>query len=99
MRKSYPKSYPQQRWRKNGKIELYTKLLTLSTLKREKFVVYIVKKIEYLFCVEIIKLIKIRKKGKNILTIQIWKKSRKGQKKSVNFRRIVKKGYVGVLEK
>ena len=37
------KSYPQCRNGKTGKIELYTKLFTLSTEKWEKNLVYIVK--------------------------------------------------------
>ena len=44
MEKVIPKVIHNKDGEKAEKIELYTKLFTLSTIKREKYVVYIVKK-------------------------------------------------------
>ena len=49
MEKVIPKVIHNKDGEKAEKIELYTKLFTLSTLKGEKKVVYIVEKIEYYF--------------------------------------------------
>ena len=85
-----PKSYPHQIWRKIRKKRVIHGVIHIIHIFGVKNIGLHSKKIECVFCVEMIKLTTLRKKWGKLQTFQIFKNRKKRNKISVNSEKTMK---------